>query len=248
MIKKIASSLLLLVAGYLVQAQTTTPPAAKKGRPDIPGTFVVELGLNRDLGGPDNFSLNLWGSRTVNIYYQYDIRILKSRFSFVPGIGLSLERFNFKKFRVLRYESDDSLKLQTPVGAQTAGFPLLAIHKSRFINNYIDVPLELKYSTKPDDPSRSIKISVGGRIGYMYDSFTKIKYKDDGEMKKLKDKQDFGLTKFRYGVSAKLGVGNFSLFGYYNLTNLFQSGKGPYIRNTQQDFPTMTVGISLSSF
>jgi hypothetical protein len=91
-------------------------------------------------------------------------------------------------------------------------------------------------------------VAIGGRIGYMYDSFTKIKYKEDSETKKLKDKQDYNLTKLRYGVSAKIGLGNFSLFGYYNLTNLFEDGKGPYLKNTQKDFPTFTVGISLSSF
>src|SRR5690606_30868686 len=85
---------------------------------------------------------------------------------------------------------------------------------------------EIRYSTKPDDPARSFKISVGGRIGYMYDSFTKIKYKENSEVKQLKNKQDFNLTKFRYGLTARIGVGNFSLFGYYNLTPLFEEGKG----------------------
>jgi hypothetical protein len=67
-------------------------------------------------------------------------------------------------------------------------------------------------------------------------------------VKKLKDKQDYNLNKFRYGVSAKLGVGNFSLFGYYNLSDLFEKNKGILEDSQLKNFNTFTVGISLSSF
>ena len=82
----------------------------------------------------------------------------------------------------------------------------------------------------------------------MYDAFTKLKYREDGETKKLKDNQNWNLTRLRYGVSARLGIGNFSLFGYYNLTPLFEEGEGPYERNIANDFQTVTVGIALSAF
>jgi hypothetical protein len=248
MIKKIAFSLLFLSVVQLSLAQSGSTSVTKTTRPNLPGTFVLEFGLNRDLTGPDNFSLKQWGSRTVNVYYTYDIRIMKSRFSLVPGIGLSLERLSFKKSRTLYIDKDDSLKLYTPNEALNAGLTALSIGKSALITNFIDVPIELKYMSKPEDPARSFKVAVGARFGFLLDSYTKIKYKDDGETKKLKNKQDFNLTEFRYGLSARVGLGNFSLFTYYNLTNLWQDGKGPYIHNTQKDFPTITVGFSLSSF
>ena len=50
-----------------------------------------------------------WGSRTANIYYQYDFRILKSSFSFVPGIGFSLERYKFKDNYMVGYDANDEL-------------------------------------------------------------------------------------------------------------------------------------------
>ena len=210
----------------------------------------MEFGFNRDMTGPDDFSLYLWGSRTINFYYQYDIRILKSRFSFVPGIGLSLERYKFKKARTLAYMTTDSLKLVSPYSqpSDIETFVPTAVKKSQLITNYVEVPLELKYSSRPDDPARTFKISIGGRVGYLIDSFTKMKYKEDHEMKVLKNKQDFNLTQLRYGLYTKVGFGNFSIFAYYNLTNLFQSGEGPYIKGVKDDFPTGTVGISLSSF
>lgn len=239
MIRKTLLFTLFAAATITAAAQTETKT---EKRPDIPGTFVVEFGFNRDLTGPDNFSLDFWGSRTVNIYYQYDIRILNSRFSLVPGIGLSLERFKFKRERTFAFDTEDSLKLLLPSDLN------LDIRKSQLITNYLEIPLELKYSSKPEDPARTFKASIGGRLGYLYDSFTKLRYKENGQTVRLKDKRDWNLNNFRYGVSAKIGIGNFSLFGYYNLTNLFESGKGPYLRNEQDDFPTFTAGISLSSF
>jgi hypothetical protein len=82
----------------------------------------------------------------------------------------------------------------------------------------------------------------------MYDAFTKVKYKEDGEVRKFKDNQNFNLNRFRYGVFAKIGIGNFSLFGYYNISPLFEEGKGIYEGNKANDFNTMTIGVSLASF
>ena len=246
---KIPALIFLTVISLAAFAQTETPKKMSR-RPDIPGTFALEFGFNSDLSGPDQFSLGFFGSRTANLYYQYDFRILNSSFSFVPGIGLSLERFKFGNESTLGYDPNDqqSIVMVTP---DDSGIP--GVKKSHLITNYIDVPLEIRYSTKPDDPARSFKISVGGRVGYMYDSFTKIKYKENSELKKVKNKEDFNLTKFRYGLTGRIGVGNFSLFAYYNLTPLFEEGKGLSDINsggtsTKNDFSTLTVGISLASF
>jgi hypothetical protein len=242
MIKKIACSLLFVAVASQLLAQTTETPK-KTGRPDIPGTFVLELGVNRGLDAPEKFSLGLWGSRTVNVYYQYDIRIMKSRFSLVPGIGLSLERYKFKNLGILGYDAEDSLSI---LPAADAGFP--GIKKSQLITNYVELPVEIRYSSKPEDPARSFKASIGGRIGYLYDSFNKLKYKEEGDIRQLKDKRQFNLNQIRYGVYGKIGIGNFSVFSYYNLTNLFEDGEGLGEKGVIRDFPTFTVGISLSSF
>lgn len=215
----------------------------RNGQPNIPGTFVLELGINSPLDAPDRFDAALWGSRTLNVYYTHELRLFKSKFSLVPGIGLSLERFKFKNGATLGYNASDSLKMLIP--AETA---ITGERKSQLITNFLDIPVELRFTSNPDDPNRAFKIAVGGRIGYLYDAFTKMKYREDGETKQLKDKQLFNLNRLRYGVYGKFGIGNFSLFGYYNLTSLFEEGEGPYEGNIRNDFQTVTVGISLSAF
>jgi len=244
MIKQFAGIIILTGISFISLCQTTTKEKVT-ARPDIPGTFVVEFGFNQDVGGPNDFSLNFWGSRTANVYYQYEFRILNSAFSIVPGIGLSMERFKFKDEYTLDYSSSTSgqLIIIPPISASVPN-----IEKSMLITNYIDVPVEIRFTINPDDPSRSFKTAVGGRIGYLYDSFTKVKYKENTETKKLKDKQDFNLNKIRYGLTGRIGFGAFSIFGYYNLSPLFEKDKGLKENNVYNNFPTYTIGISVASF
>jgi hypothetical protein len=255
MTNKLAGILLLTAISFSAISQTTEPkkPGA---RPDIPGIFTLELGLNRALNGPENFDIGLWGSRTVNVYYQYELRILKSKFSFVPGIGLSLERFKFRDGDVISYprtsdvftnpiSTTDYVRLYSVAEAKIPG-----LRKTQLITNFVELPLELRYTFNPDDPARSTKISIGGRIGYLYDAFSKIKYKENGEVKQTKDKQMFNLNRFRYGTFMKVSFGNFGLFGYYNLSPMFKTDEG--FRDTAgvplNDMSTFTAGITLSSF
>lgn len=237
--------LLFLVSLSVTTFGQTTETKSRVGRPDLPGIVTLEFGLNRGLDAPDRFDLGLFGSRSINIYYQYELRILNSRMSFVPGIGLSLERFKFRNGDILTFPGDNR---DSVILVRMADHQITRLKKSQLITNYIDVPLELRYTSNPDDAARSFKISVGARVGYLYDAMTKIKFREDGELKQIKDKQNFNLNRLRYGVSAKVGFGNFALFGYYNLSPLFKEREGIYNMGRPIDFNTFTVGISLASF
>jgi len=250
MIKRLAGILLLSGISVVGLSQEATPtksaPAKKRSvRPDIPGVFTLDFGFNRALSAPVDFDLYFWGSRTVNIYYQYDLRLFNSPISIVPGIGLSLERYRFKDSYAVGYTNATHEQVtMLPPG----DLPTPNIKKSMLVTNYIDVPLELRYTMNPEDPSRSFKLSVGGRIGWLYDSFNKIKYSEDGETKKLKDKQSYHLNELRYGLLGRLGFGGFSLFCNYNLSPLFKKGEGIQTDNVSNDFNTLTFGISVSNF
>jgi hypothetical protein len=242
MIRKIAAVIALTALLSPAFAQETTPKKTS-ARPDIPGTFVLEFGFNGAIQPPDNIDLNFFGTKSFNLYYQYDFRLFKSKFSVVPGIGFAFERYKFKDGAVLGYNSNDSLTMLSPT---EAGYT--SLKKSQLITNIVEVPIEFCFRSNPDDPARSFRASIGGRFGYMFDSFTKVKYREEGETKKIKDKQNYNLNAFRYGVTAKVGFGAFNLFGYYNLNSLFESGKGPGYKGTVTDFNTFTVGVSLAAF
>lgn len=269
MTKKIAGIALLVSFSFMAMAQNTPAPK-KTSRPDIPGTFALELGLNRLTAKPNNLKYGFWGSRTLNLYYQYDMRIGKSKFSFHPGIGFGMERFKLQRFDMPYRRADGSNVLVTQdnptLGYDNEGNSVFipavnyiydddslsqinwsgsfSTKKSMMMMNYLDIPVELRFSTRPDDPARSFKIGIGGRVGYLINAQTKIRYSENGEIKKLKNEQDFNLSRLRYSAFLKVYIGNFSLFSYYNFNPLFEENRGP----GRTDASSYTVGISLSSF
>jgi hypothetical protein len=202
---------------------------------------MIDIGVNRTLNNtPDDFDYAFWGSRTVNLYYQYPIRLWKTKFSINPGVGLGLERFKFRNNFTLDNQPD-------PEGAYqlvNAGTLYPGASKSSLVANYFDVPIELRFDTNPEDVARSFNIAVGARAGLLLDSFTKVKYTENDETKKIKDKQDHGLNSIRYGLYGRLGIGGFNLFIFYNTSPLFDTDKGPLKTNLN----TFTTGISINGF
>ncbi|MFO7259455.1 MAG: outer membrane beta-barrel protein [Bacteroidota bacterium] len=238
-IRPVCILLLTTVLSLNATAQDTsdTPQPNRRSLPDLPGSFVLEFGFHRALDAPDDFDIGFWGSRTVNIFYQLDKRIGTTKFSVHPGLGFSFERFKFANDYTLT-----STVSETQLVPASDLYP--GVKKSMLVTNYINVPVEIRFSTRPDDPSRSFRASIGGRVGFLYDSFTKIKYSEDGEVRSIKNKQNFNLHKLNYGAFVKIGVGNIGLITYYNLSPLFDADEGP----GQADISTLTIGLSLSSF
>jgi hypothetical protein len=244
----------LALLAFSIGAFSQAPKAKTVARPNIPGSFMVDLGINLALNKVDStWKQGFWGSRTVNLYYQYPIRFGKSKFSFNPGIGLSMERWKFKNGAMLI----DTVELNSfPNGApstnQVEQYNLLSptrvygqvVNKSMFVTNYLEIPIEFRFDSKPEDIARSFNVAIGGRVGVLFDSFTKVKYKENGEQVKVKDKYDHGLNLLRYGVYTRIGIGGFNWFGFYNLSQMFEKNKGPQ----GAAINTLTVGISINGF
>jgi Outer membrane protein beta-barrel domain len=241
MLQRISASLLLLFITLSLQAQEKE---RKVRRPDLPGSFLIEFGFNRAQGStPTKFDQGAWGSRTLNLYYQYPIRLWKTKFSYNPGGGFSFERYKLSNNYTLARQVGGDGSYSLVSAATDLNMP--NADKSMLIMNYFELmPVELRFDTKPEDLARSIHIAVGARVGYLFENHTKVNYSEGGESKTAKDKQQHGLSPFRYGVYSRLGIGSFNFFGYYNLTPVFQANKGPEL--TQMN--TLTVGISLSGF
>ena len=219
-------------------AQDQSAPVAKATRPDIPGLFLVDFGLNQALNQPKTgFKRGFFGSRTLNVMYYLPIRLGQSKFTLNPGVGFAMERFKWANFYLLK----DTTKLAEVYDlVPNRTYPRLK--KSQLIMNYLEVPLEFRFDANPADPSRTFWASVGGQVGFLISSQTKLKYKDDGIMNKLKDRDRFGLNPIRYSAILRFGVGGFGWFVNYNLTPLFQTGKGP--RGT--DLTVLTAGITIN--
>jgi hypothetical protein len=239
--------ILLFVTGLQAQEKQK-----KVYRPDIPGFFLIDFGLNTAIGQPANFTQGFWGSRTLNLYYHYPIQLFNSKFSFNPGAGFAFERFKLTNNYTLTNTpslSDGTFQLVAATDILTSR---ASVTKSMLVSNYFDVmPIEVRFDSNPKDPGRGLNASVGARVGLLLESHTKIEYTDGGNSVTYKDKQSHGLNSVRYGVYSRLGIGNFNLFMYYNLSPYFASGKGPHNSGTDQTsttMNTMTMGISLTGF
>lgn len=203
---------------------------------NLPGDFVVNFGFNSPINTPSNFKTSFIGSRTFNLYYLHEfvLPVAQSRLSILPGVGLGLDRFNFSNLYTLSYEGNNL----------TMSKKGLDMRKSKLITNYFDIPVEIRYSSKPEDPSRGFKLSVGFKFGVLIDAFTKIKYYEGSSDIKDKSKREWNINKIRYGVYSKIGVGNFSVFSNFNMSPLFKQNKGPDDGNVN----VLTTGISISGF
>ena len=119
------------------------------------------------------------------------------------------------------------------------GFPLM-VDKSKLSTTYATVPILLEWHSSSSQ-SRGVVISTGVIGGVKLGSNTKInyKYKENGDINKDKRRDDYNLSPFRYGVTARIGVGDWLIYGNYYLTSLFEKDKGPEL------YP-FSIGIALS--
>ncbi len=216
----------------------------KAGRPDVPGELNLQVGYNIMQETPEGIDFKWSGSRTFNAYYQYDINIGESSFSFHPGIGVGTEKYAFTDRVTLARGNDADNNYGVIFVGIDSTFGRYDVRKSQINTNYLDIPFELRWRSRKYDPKRSIKVSIGAKVGILFDSKTKIKYRDDNQWKTLKQKEDFDLAKIRYGIYGKVGIGGISLFYYYSMSDVFTKDKGP--ENTTM-YP-MTIGLNWAIF
>ena len=214
------------------------------GRPDLPGDFIFEVGLSSLIDAPENMQMNLWGSKSFNTYYQYPVQLGESGFFVFPGIGISTQKYKFKDDVTLGYSRDDENNRYVDIVPLDSIFESASYKKSKIGTSYVDFILELRWISRKNNPRKSIKVSLGGKIGYKFDSKIKVKYSQYGETKITKQKEDFALSDLRYGLYTKLGYGSFNAYLYYSLSPLFESNMGP----SKTETAPLEFGLSLTIF
>jgi len=240
--KKIFGILLIALICNIAIAQEDT----KKGKPDIPGTLLIDFGFNFLNNAPESMDTKFFGSKTFNLYYQYDIIFGESKFSFHPGIGIGVDKYHFDNPVAIRHGQDASGNYVTTIDSLQVIFPNSSGYdKSKLAASYLDIPVEFRFQTNPYDKSRSFKVGLGGRIGLRLNSHSKIKYTENGNTIKIKDHQSFDMSNVRYGAMARVGIGWFNLFYYHNFSDLFKSGKGP---SKTTAISSYTIGLTIAGF
>ena len=162
-------TLALLAFTLNAQAQESAPTTPKTpigGRPNIPNDLSIEFGLNQLTNRPADLALNLFGSRTLNVFYQKPFKIFGEQSGFVlsPGIGIATNKFSFKDDENLFQSS--TLKAESSVlkDVKSVYGTSIDVKTNNLAVNYLEVPVDLQYNVNKKDYSKSFRVSLGARV------------------------------------------------------------------------------------
>lgn len=198
--------------------------------------LVAEINWNWLLDAPEELNLRPQ-SRGFNIYGYYDIKLGGDKVGFAPGLGVATANYYHEAI----FSIGDSTTGIVPIPDS------LEFKKNKLSLTYLELPVELRFRTKLNAKGNRFKFAAGFKAGYLIGSHTKYRGDDygvfnDGQDEiKLKRHGIENLSKFRYGVTARIGYGVFNLHVYYGLSNLFEADKGPA-------GTPLEVGISFNAF
>jgi Outer membrane protein beta-barrel domain len=201
--------------------------------------FMLQLSSDHWTGVPDSIKNHQKGiSRGGNIYVMMDKPFKTNpRFSIGLGIGVGTSSMYFEK-----------LSIGVQSGGSILPFKNLDtldhFKKYKLVSSFLEIPVELRFSSDPLNDKKSIKGALGIKVGTLLNVHTKgknLQNKAGNTINSYTEKENrknfFNTT--RLCLTARAGVGHFSLFGSYSLNNIFKDGAAAAIKPFQ-------VGICLS--
>jgi hypothetical protein len=195
--------------------------------------FMIALSSDHWSGAPDSITNRMKGlSRGLNVAIMLN-KPFKSdpRWSVAFGLGISHSSIFFKN---------------TSIDVKAAGsvLPIRSVDstdhfkKYKLASTFAEVPIELRYTFKPEDQKGSWKLALGIKVGTLLNVHTKgktLQNKNNANINNYTEKESrktfFNST--RLAATARVGIGNFSLFGAYSLTGFLKDVAGPTIRPFQ---------------
>lgn len=206
-------SLFFLCSGYFLSfSQIENKPVRPWRAPTGQDRFIIELHNDAFLQTADSMEIQLYSPGfDAHIMYDYPFSE-RSIFSFAWGYGFS----SFNIHHNGSFEADEST-------GDTFFRPLpenYSYRKNKVSVNFVEVPIEFRLRTRG---LKQFKMAFGAKVGYVVNVHTKIV--DDGGKRKYYQLPN--LLRYRYGLSAKIGVGRFNLSGFYSLSPFLEEGRGP---------------------
>jgi hypothetical protein len=248
--KCILTLLVAITTIGLVQAQDTTLTGKKSNKKDWSKVsigerandhFMFQVGYDGWVGAPDSIQLKGSG-RHINVYIMLDKPFKTDpRWSVGLGVGIGSSSISFDKTYI---------DLKGSINPAQASFRDVSnqdhFKKYRLNTVWAEVPIELRHISNPLNSDKSFKWSIGVKVGTMISGYTRGKnlQNEDGQslygekyIQKEKDRKF--LNNLRLAPTARIGIGNFTLYGAYQITSLFKEGQGPEAR-------PYSVGLCLS--
>lgn len=179
---------------------------------------MLQVGYENWLGAPDSVKIGGLG-RAFNAYVCYDFPIQKSNYSFAAGVGIGNSNVYFSN-QVLTLSDSGSQIRVLPESDPT-------YKKYKLATSYLEAPFEIRYFSNKENRNKGFKAAIGLRVGALVNAHTKGKYElyNKPVIDKISGRRY--LETWRYATTLRLGYGNFSVYGSYQISNLFKAGAGP---------------------
>ena len=173
-----------------------------------------------------NFTLNPMGSRYASIEIARFITLSEGkRSAFRLGYGLEIDWYNFMF-------DHNRIATKGPNGVQFATYysapgKEIALSKNKMSVSYLTLPIMPHFTF--DKKSAVQMIAIGGYVSYRIDTWTKAVEEQSGNLRK--ETTNLYVNPFRYGLRAEFALRHFpDLFFSYDLSPIFELGKGPEMR------------------
>lgn len=207
-----------------ISASAFSQSSTKKKLNRAADHFMVQLATNFWNGTPDSVDRFIKSfNRSANVYVMFDKPFKgNQKLSLGAGLGIGTSNIYFDKMEVKISNFGATLPfIRTDTGYH--------YKKYKLSTTYLEAPIELRFMSRPETPNKSVKAAVGIKIGTLIGAHTKGKTletatgtKLNGFVTKESTKTYFNSTKL--AITARAGYGMFTLFGSYNITNIFKDG------------------------
>lgn len=141
---------------------------------------------------------------------------------FVTGLGLNFNDYRFSNNFTIK--NDNGYIVPIPMSDP-------GLQKTKLSTGYLTVPLLLEFQLPRES---GLWLSFGVIGGIKMGSHTKVMIADT----KYKDHNDFNISPFRGGATARLGYKAINIFGTYYFTQFFRDNRGPLMN-------PFTIGIGI---
>ncbi|MES2700999.1 MAG: outer membrane beta-barrel protein [Bacteroidota bacterium] len=232
---KLVAALAVILLPFTLLAQddkvnsNAIPPAIVKPARDF---IMVQVGWNNWVQKPDSIKSKTLGY-VFNAYLCYDFPIKKTNLSFAAGIGIN-SQVTFLDKQVISFNDTGTLG----ASARFLNDPL-PYKRYKFATTYLQAPFELRYFASNHNRNRGFKAAIGLQVGTLLGAHTKGLRSVEGTNIKDKENTKRYISPWNFAATARVGWGNFSLFGSYNLTPVFKDNAGPVIT-------PMAIGICIT--
>ncbi len=185
----------------------------------------IEVGMNSYLNTDHQFPggfLSIYDGKAWNINYnlfQYSFNLTRNgRLGMVTGLGWRHNNYRFANNNNIMKDSSGVI-VEKPYTQN--------LKKSKLVVDYVTVPLLMEFHTGRYNDGFRIGVGVIGSLKCR--SLTKVKWFDEGDKKKEKNKGDFNVSPLEYALTVRMGVDNFEVYANYSMIPLFKNGQGPEV-------------------